>query len=215
MHLFFSLSISEFMVSWLAPRTGDPLQLSLVLLSACWHCVTLLSPAWSRALRWPRTFWVGTTPIHISCSFSAIFGLSIGYNFAASPLSSSSPSAFILIFFLLSLSQIQAQFLSIFFPSFVKRTILQSWSFLTGCLAPLVLPSLLFLSTQSKEQGARAPSVCPKGGWNSLMSWESFPGRQSRGMCSHWALPLLFQTGYEVPQPYHSPAMNKEIPGKI
>lgn len=149
---------------------------------------------------------------HFLLSFCAVFGLFTGYNFAASPLCFSSCP---LRFFLLSLSQIQARFLSIFFSSFMKRTILQHWSFLKGCLAALVLSFLFLLSTQSKEQGARAPSVYPKGGRSSLISWESFPGSQSRGMCSHWALPLLFQTGYEVPQPYHSPAMNKEIPGKI
>lgn len=167
------------MVSWLGPSAWDPLQLFLVLLPGCWHCVTSLSPPWGRALsrgekRWARTFRVGTTPIHHFC---AVFGLFIHQNFAASPLC---------FFFLFFFSY--PKFLSILFSNFVKRTILQHWSFLKGFLAPLLSSFLLSLSTQSKEQGVRAPPKYPQGGRNSLISWRVSLG--ARGMCSHWALPL-------------------------
>lgn len=93
------------------------------------------------------------------------------------------PSAFFFFFFFS-----YPKFLSILFSNFVKRTILQHWSFLKGFLAPLLSSFLLSLSTQSKDQGVRAPPKYPQGGRNSLISWRVSLG--ARGMCSHWALPL-------------------------
>lgn len=88
------------MVSWLALSTWDPLQLFLVLLPGCWHCVTLVSPPWGRALRGGVGPGLGGS--HSNSPFLGVFSLSVQFFFPfIMPLPSASPHLPSAIFFCL------------------------------------------------------------------------------------------------------------------